>query len=140
MCIRDRYGGIPSEADVRSVFFHENSAIISYCIDNGLEVDKRSKFGWPPIVYMTRGDKGEHPNKIRTLLKYVKNINAQTRNGVSAMHTSSKAGYLSVLKILLAAGGNINIRDEKGKTPLSYARKFKRKKVAQYLVENGGRE
>jgi len=55
------------------------------------------------------------------------------------MHTSSKAGYLTVLKILLEAGGNINIQDNKGKTPLHYAKKFKRNKVAEYLVENGAK-
>lgn len=134
-----KYGGIPSEVDVPSAFYHENTAIINYFIEHGLDTDRISKFGWPPIVYMTRGDKGEHPNKIKTLLKYIKNINAQTPNGVSAMHTSSKAGYLSVLKILLETGGNINIRDKKGKTPLYYSRKFKRKKVEKYLIENGAK-
>jgi len=92
---------------------------------------------WPPIVYLCRGDKGEHPDKIKTLVKYVKHINAQTLNGVSAMHASSRAGYLSIVKVLLDAGADINIKDNKGKTPLVYARKNNRYEMEKYLIENG---
>ncbi len=135
-----KYGGNPKEVDVPSVFYATNKEIIDYFINEGLDADKLFGHGWPPIVYMSRGDKGEHPQKIRELIKYVKDINAQTAKGVSALHACSKAGYLSVLQILLNAGGQINIRDNSGRTALYYSRKYKRKKVEKYLMENGGTE
>lgn len=135
-----KYGGNPTLVDVPPVFHHNNQEIITYFINQGLNCDKLFGMDWPPIVYVCRGDKGEHPDKVSTLSKYIKNINATTLIGVSAMHAASKAGYLKVIKILLAAGGDINSRDKKGKTPLQYARKYKREIVEHFLIKNGGIE
>ena len=135
-----KYGGVPNEVDVYPVFYHNNIKIIEYFIDNGLDCDKLLGHNWPPIVYLCRGDKGEHPQKIGQLVRYVKNINAQTPGGVSAMHAASKAGYLSVARILLDNGCKINIRDNRGKTPLHYSRKYKRVEMEAFLIKNGAVE
>lgn len=135
-----KFGGIPSQVDVFSAFYHNNDEIIAYFMDKGLDCDKLLRMDWPPIVYLCRGDKGENPQKVEKLAKYVKNINAQTPKGISALHTASKAGYLSVVKILLENDCKINIRDKKGKTPLYYSRKYKKKEVEEYLLKYGGTE
>jgi len=133
-----KYGGEPGQVKVPSVFHHNNSELIEYFIKQGLDCDKLFAKDWPPIAYLCRGDKGEHPAKIKALLKHVKNINARTPKGVSAMHTASKAGFLSLVKILLEAGAQINIRDHREKTPLHYAIKYKRKEVEFFLKRRGG--
>lgn len=135
-----KFGGNPTEVEVPSVFYTTNKEIIDYFMNKGLDADKLFGHGWPPIVYLSRGDKGEHPQKIKELVKYVKDINAQTPKGISAIHACSKAGYLSVLQIVLNAGGQINIRDHSGRTALYYSRKYKRRDVEKYLIENGGTE
>jgi len=134
------HGGAPKEVDVFPVFYHNNEELIQYFVDKGLNCDKLLQMDWPPIVYLCRGDKGEHPEKIKNLLKHVKKINAQTPNGVSALHAAAKAGFLSIVKILLENGSTINIRDKKGKTPLTYSRKHKRKEVEDFLEKNGAIE
>lgn len=135
-----KHGGAPSEIDVPNAFYNSNLEIIEYFVSNGLDCDKLFVHDWPPIAYLCRGDKGEHPKKVGALLKYIKNINAQTPTGISAMHAASKAGFLSVLKLLLENGGTINIKDKKGKTPLFYARKHKREAAEDFLLKNGGIE
>ena len=135
-----KYGGRPQEVDVFSVFYNSNDEVINYFVDNGLNCDKLTSLGWPAIVYLCRGDKGEHPEKVGKLIKHVKNINAQNPNGVSALHAASKAGYISVVEVLLKNGGELNIRDKKGKTPLSYSRKYKRKSMEDFLIKNGAIE
>lgn len=135
-----KFGGNPTDVDVFPVFYNNNIEVINYFVNKGLNCDKLLGKDWPPIVYLCRGDKGEHPQKIERLVKHVKNINAQTPNGVSALHAASKAGYLSIAKILLKNGAEINIRDKRGKTPLHYSRKYKRKEVEAYLINNDGIE
>jgi len=135
-----KYGGKPQEVDVFSVFYNDNDEVINYFVDNGLNCDKLTNLGWPAIVYLCRGDKGEHPEKVKKLITHVKNIDAQTPNGVSALHAASKAGYISVVEILLQNGCKINIRDKKGKTPLSYSRRYKRKSMEDFLIKNGAIE
>lgn len=134
-----KFGGIPSEIDVFPVFYHNNSEVIDYFVDNGLNCDK-VRMGWPPIVYLCRGDKGEHPQKIESIVKHLKDINAQTHKGMSALHAASRAGYVSVAKVLLNNGSLINNRDKRGKTPLHYARKYKRNDTEQFLLDNGATE
>ncbi|GAB5554726.1 MAG: hypothetical protein Sapg2KO_43170 [Saprospiraceae bacterium] len=135
-----KYGGDPSQAEVPSVFYHTNVEVIAYFMNQGLDADKPFVHGWPPIAYLSRGDKGEHPEKIKELLKYIKDINAKTPKGISALHACTKAGFLRVLKVLLNAGADINIRDNSGRTPLYYSRKYKRKLLEECLLENGGIE
>ena len=132
------YGGTPKEVDVFSVFYNGNEEVIDYFVDNGLDCDKLTDFGWPAIVYLCRGDKGENPEKVRKLVKHIKNINAQTPKGVSALHASAKAGFSIVTQLLIDNGADINIRDFKGKTPLSYSIKFKRKEIEKILLKHGG--
>ncbi len=133
-----KYGGIPANADVPPVFHHNNKDVIRFFIDHDLDVDKPVGFGWPPIAYMARGDKGEHPEKMEALVRYVKKVNAKTPKGISAMHAASKAGFIKVLKVLVDVGGAINIRDNQGRTPLWYARKNNRDKVESFLKTLGG--
>ncbi len=135
-----RFGGIPSEVDVFSVFYHGNEEMIDYFIDRGLNCDKRLGMGWPPIVYLCRGDKGEHPEKIGKLVQHIEDVNAQTPKGVSALHAAARAGYLGVAKILLQHGGEINIRDKRGRSPLYYARKHQRAEMMVWLMKNGATE
>ena len=135
-----KFGGDPKAIDVPNVFYTNNKEIIEYFVHKGLDCDKLLGKGWPPIVYVCRGDKGEHPEKVELLSEYVRNLNAQTPKGVSAMHAASKAGFLDVIKVLLANGAEINIRDKKGKTALAYSRKYKRKAVEEFLMSIGGRE
>lgn len=135
-----KYGGNPKEVDVFSVFYNSDDEVINYFVDNGLNCDKLTKFGWPAIVYLCRGDKGEHPIKVSKLIKHIKNINAQTPNGVSAIHASAKAGFAKVTQLLIESGVNVNIRDSKGKTPLYYSRKYKRKNTEEILLKHKGKE
>jgi len=132
------YGGAPKEVDVFSVFYNNNDEIINYFVDNGLACDKPTNFGWPAIVYICRGDKGEHPEKVKKLVKHIKNINAQTPNGISALHASAKAGFAKVTQLLIDSGCDVNLKDKKGRTPLLYSIKFKRKNTEEILLKHGG--
>jgi len=133
-----KYGANPNEVDVFSVFYNSSDEVINYFVDNGLDCDKLTNYEWPPIVYLCRGDKGENPDKVKKLIKHIKNINAQTPNGVSALHASAKAGFAKVTQLLIDNGANVNIKDSKGKTPLDYSRMYKRKNTEEILFENNG--
>jgi len=131
------HGGIPTEVDVFSVFYNCNDEVINYFTANGLNCDKLTDLGWPALVYLCRGDKGEHPEKVKKLLQHIKNINAQTPKGVTALHASAKAGFTRVTQVLIDHGININTRDINGKTALSYSIKNKREETKDILLKHG---
>jgi CheY-like chemotaxis protein len=53
--------------------------------------------------------------------------------GKSYLHIAVDHDDFPMLKTLLAAGSNLNSRDEKGKTPIEHARSLKKHKMVQFL-------
>lgn len=131
-------GGLPAEARVSSVFHHNDQAIIGHFRQAGLDPNSPGHAGWPAIVYLSRGDKGEQPKRIQSLMIEGADPNQTNPHGSSALHAAAKAGFTSVLKVLIDGGAKINLKDNAGNTPLMIALKFKRASAAQILVSNGG--
>ncbi|MDA1192131.1 MAG: ankyrin repeat domain-containing protein [Candidatus Poribacteria bacterium] len=82
------------------------------------DMNARDKMGWPPIVYASRGDNGEHPEEIERLVKLGANIEATNSRGRTALHTAAKAGFTKTMEALLRHGANPNAVDDGGETPL----------------------
>ena len=53
------------------------------------------------------------------------------------MHTRGRRSS-EVVKVLLAAGADVNARDDEGKTPLDYASLNDHSKAVQILIASGG--
>lgn len=53
------------------------------------------------------------------------------------LHHAAKNGSLDILRMLLAAGADISIRDKDSETPLKYAARDDRCDAARLLIENG---
>lgn len=74
--------------------------------------------GWPPLPYVCRGDKGEHPENVVRLLKLGADINVQSSKGKTALHCAAKAGFIKVIDVLIENGATIDATDNNGETPL----------------------
>ncbi|CAI5758095.1 unnamed protein product [Candida verbasci] len=59
--------------------------------------------------------------------------NSKDPNGYTPMHAASSYGHIELLKYLILKGGNINIQDNEGDSPLHYVEDLK---VAKYLVND----
>lgn len=131
-----KHGADPSAADVPSVLYPDNKDISDFFFSNGLDPNKAGWKGWPPIAYLSRGDKGEHPDRIKTLIKYGAEVNAANPKGITALHAAAKAGFVSVVKVLLDAGANTNAKDNSGRKPIDLSLKFKKFGVAELLKKH----
>lgn len=96
-------------------------ALFRYLLDHGAPVGRSGDNGFPPLVYAARGDKGEHPEKIRALLDYGAPVNAAGPKGRTALHYAASAGHLGVIAVLLEHGADPRARDADGETALSAA-------------------
>lgn len=74
--------------------------------------------GWPPLPYICRGDKGEHPESVLRLLTLGANIDVRSSKGKSALHCAAKAGFIKVIDVLIENGATIDATDNNGETPL----------------------
>ena len=101
--------------------FDDNSAMSNLLKSHGVpseDINALDKMGWPHLVYVCRGDKGEHPEKVLRLLKLGADIDVRSSKGKSALHCAAKAGFLKVIDVLLENGADIDAVDHNGESPL----------------------
>ena len=130
------HGADPTMVSVPSVLYPNNDELSDYFFNKGLNPNKVGWKEWPPIAYLSRGDKGEHPGRIKQLIKHGAELNAQNPKGVSALHAAAKAGYLNVLRVLIDAGADLAIQDNSGNTPLDLSIKFNREEATALLLKH----
>ncbi|KAF6063654.1 Ankyrin repeats (many copies) family protein [Candida albicans] len=61
--------------------------------------------------------------------------NSKDPNGYTAIHAAASYGHLNLLQYLIEKGGDINIQDNEGDTPLHHVEDLK---TAKYIVEKLG--
>ena len=83
----------------------------------GLDINNRND-SWPVLVYICRGDKGEHPERVERLLHYGADINIRAIHGFTALHVATRAGFNKVIRVLLENGADISAVSDTGKTAL----------------------
>ena len=111
-------GADPSEAPH---IFDDGSKMSKLLKAHGVpskDINAQNHMGWPPLVYVCRGDKGEHPEDVLRLLELGADINVQNHKGQTALHCAAKAGFLKVINLLIEKGATIDTPDNKGETPL----------------------
>ena len=98
---------------------------------------------WPDIVYLSRGDKGEHPEQIQRLLELEADVNIRNYKEKTALHYAAKAGFTKVMNLLLENGADVDASDREGETPLFDAinstikNKSKKKNAIAVLLSHG---
>ena len=110
-----------------------------YLLEHGASASEKHENGFSPLIYLCRGDKGEHPEKIKLLLAYQAPVNDIGPQGRTALHYAAAAGFLEVMTILLDHGADFTIRDQQGETPLQLARRNKKISATNILEERGAK-
>jgi ankyrin repeat protein len=132
-------GADAREAYVGS-YIGQSPALVALLIEHGADVNAPAHHGWPAIVYLSRGDKGEHPERIQALLGLGADVNARGPRGRTALHCAATAGFNRVVRALLAAGADVNAQMDDGTTPLRAAQRARRANAAAILRQHGARE
>ncbi|MCP3926279.1 MAG: hypothetical protein GY714_27250 [Desulfobacterales bacterium] len=105
---------------------------IAVLIKNGAKIDAKNNKNETPLLVAV---KKRRIDSVRELLKYKSNINAKNINGETALIIVVKKKYYSkrhdynIAEILIKSGADIELKDNKGKTALDYARDNKRDKI-----------
>ena len=114
----------------------QNRELAELAIAHGYDVNT-GRPGWPPLVVASRGDKGEHPEKIQALLDLGADVNVRDYKGKTALHRAATAGFLESMEVLLENGAEVDAADAKGETPLFDAVRAGRVEAAALLLERG---
>jgi ankyrin repeat protein len=99
--------------------FNGHAAVVEYLLDAGAAIDAKDSSGRTALMFASSGPFAE---TIGLLLERGAEVNVQgTLEGFTPLMTAAAEGLTDVVRILLAAGADRDIKDEDGDTALSFA-------------------
>jgi hypothetical protein len=114
-------------------FYH----IAELVIRRGYDLNDRA--GWDRTLLHGAANRGT-VKAVRWLLEHGADPNAVDAAGRTPLHVCAERNTsVTVAELLVGAGSELSPRDLSGQTPLDYARRNRRDKVAAYLSSLGGR-
>jgi ankyrin repeat protein len=72
---------------------------------------------------------------IQTLLKTGVNVNQASENQIFPLHYAAQSGNIELIKIYIARKADVEIKDNKGNTPLLYTAAYGRYEAFSYLIK-----
>lgn len=125
----DEYGEVPLRVAIKC----GRLDVCRSLVRQGADVtDVESNCSW--TLLHAASSKGSMDIVIFLLKKgATKHINARTNRGDTACHLAARCGFTPVVKILLRAGSNINVKNRKGRNVMEEAIANFQHKTVQYL-------
>lgn len=118
---------------------HNDVAKIEACLASGEKIDEIDKWGWTPLMWAVYYS---YAQATQCLLDHKANPNIQATKGYRSIPKGSTpliicgySGLEDFARMLLKAGANRNIADEKGKKAIDYAREFGFEEVVKLLTD-----
>jgi len=127
--------GAQARAADTSIFQSASLAVARYLLEQGTSATQISMNGFPPLIYVARGDKGDHPEKAELLLDWGADVNAVGPRGRTALHYAAAAGHVAMIGVLLARGADRRLTDDTGATPLGLAQAAGKTAAARLLQQ-----
>ena len=128
---------LSSGADARTVdsgiYISPHLPALKRLIDAGAPVNRPGKNGFPPLVFLSRADKGKRIASMRLLIEHGADVNAVGLQGRTALHNAAESGNVEAVKLLLTHGAERELKDGAGKSPLKLARAAGRKQIVSLL-------
>ncbi|KAL8679803.1 MAG: hypothetical protein Q9224_007003, partial [Gallowayella concinna] len=109
--------------------------IVKILLDRGANLHKAQSHGISPLH---RAASMNHPKVVHCIVKHdSETIHLRNIYGKTALHDAAERGFAGVVQILMQHGADLRAKDNKKKTPLSYAAASGSIICVQFLLEAG---
>jgi ankyrin repeat protein len=111
-----------------------NTAMVSYLIENGADVNKNDIHGNTPLIVACRN---RNEGIVRCLVKNGADVNKKDKQGNTPLIVSCKKKSERIVKYLVKNGADVNQNDGWGTTPLIIAFRCGSEAMVKHLIEHG---
>jgi len=106
---------------------------VKLLIAHGADVNTPDIYGWTPLMRATFENR---PAVVETLLQVNDiDLDAGDEYGATALHHAAIKAHLQIVRLLLAHGANLQLKDTKGRTPLMAATQQGQTAVVELLKQ-----
>ncbi|KAL5042510.1 hypothetical protein BDW71DRAFT_200550 [Aspergillus fruticulosus] len=107
--------------------------VVRYLLEKGADVDHVTEWGETAIYLAASRGAGR---VVKEFLKRSPRLNEKTIDGETVLHAAGENCSLSVVKLLIEAGADVDARDHRGWSILKFARGARRTETVQWITEN----
>lgn len=93
-------------------------AIAKMLLEAGAAVNATDVFGRSALYVIANQDMNHDLDLIKLLLAHGANVDQQSVNGFSPMHIAAQEGKPEIVRLLIEAGGRLDLKDCRNRTPL----------------------
>lgn len=112
-----------------------NVKLLDFMIEDGADVNLRdTNSGWTPLIRCA--SVSGHRNIGLTLLQNGAEVNAQDKDGKTALMIAIVNGHLDLLEILLKKNADIKLKNEYGKTAYDMALSSEKRRIIKVLTDH----
>ncbi|MDH5464245.1 MAG: ankyrin repeat domain-containing protein [Thiovulaceae bacterium] len=120
---RDSYLGTPIDIALR----YKRNDVLKYLVDHGASIVNYSH-------YLTVATKQNNTEAVKILVDGEIKVSKRNQH---LLAKAIKADNLEILKYLVEAGGDLDLKNRAGDTPLVIALKHKRVEIAEWIIDQG---
>ena len=108
-------------------------AILRLFLTHGLSANQLPYHGLTPLMYACRADKTENIHKVQLLLENGARVNDTGPNDRTALHYAAQTRSPKIADLLLRAGADASLLDEKGQTPRDIAERNRNTEMVELI-------
>ncbi|TXG39332.1 ankyrin repeat domain-containing protein [Seonamhaeicola maritimus] len=110
--LKNDYGYTP----IMLAAYHGKENVVAFLLDKDVAINECSDYGTPLMAAVVKG----HFNIAQLLLEKKANPNISDIKGTTALHYATMFQNLEIIKLLVTAGADVNLKNNVGKTPMDF--------------------